>query len=148
MKTPNRLLPETDDRAISPVIGVILMVSLAVLIASVIGGFTLDMGDNLQEKSPDADFTFDYNANAGTITVTHDGGAPFNAENTQSLVVKQTGSASASEVWVDGTTGAFPVTAGDQLTPSFTLTSGDEIRVIWISADGSSTDTIERFRIP
>lgn len=146
---PNRLLPPpTDDRAISPVIGVILMISLAVLIASMIGGFTLGMGDNLQANAPDAQFTFDYNANAGTIAVTHDGGQPFTAETTQSLVVKQTGSATVSEVWVDGTTGAFPVTAGDQLSPTFTLASGDEIRIIWVSADGSSTDTLDKYRIP
>lgn len=140
--------PRTADRAISPVIGVILMISLAVLVASMIGGFTLSMGDNLQAQAPNAGFTFSYNANAGTISVTHDGGQPFTTANTKSLLVRQTGSATATEVWVDGSTGAFPVTAGDQLTPSFTLASGDEIRVVWLSADGASTDTLDRFRIP
>lgn len=142
------LPPPTDDRAISPVIGVILMISLAVLIASMIGGFTLGMGDNLRAHAPDSEFTFDYNANGGTISITHDGGQPFTAENTQSLLIRQTGSTTASEVWVDGTTGAFPVTAGDQITPTFTLASGDEIRVVWISADGESTDTLDRYKIP
>jgi FlaG/FlaF family flagellin (archaellin) len=149
MNIPTRFRPPaTDDRAISPVIGVILMISLAVLVASMIGGFVLGMGDNLQAQAPDAGFTFDYNANDGTISITHDGGQPFTADNTQSLMVRQTGSATATEVWVDGTTGAFPVTAGDQITPSFTLASGDEVRVVWISADESSTDTLDRFRIP
>lgn len=137
-----------DERAISPVIGVILMISLAVIVASMVGGFTIGMGDSVPEQPPDAEFTFDYNANAGTISVTHDGGEPFTAENTQHLVVKQTGSTTASVTWVDSTTGAFPVTAGDQLTPTLTLASGDEIRVVWLSADGSSTDTLDRFRIP
>ncbi len=137
-----------DERAISPVIGVILMISLAVIVASMVGGFTLGMGDNIQQQPPDAGFTFDYNANAGTITVTHDGGQPFTEDNTQSLIVRQTGSTTASVVWVDGSTGSFPVTAGDQIAPSFTLVSGDEIRVVWLSADGSSTDTLDRFRIP
>lgn len=144
----NHRPPRTDDRAISPVIGVILMISLAVLVASMIGGFTLSMGDNLQAQAPDAGFTFSYNANAGTISITHDGGQPFTTDNTQSLLVKQTGSSTATEVWVDGSTGAFPVTAGDQLSPSFTLASGDEIRVVWLSADGSSTDTLDWFTIP
>lgn len=147
MNTRHHLLTD-DTRAISPVIGVILMISLAVLIASMIGGFALGMGDNLQTNAPEATFTFDYNANAGTISVTHDGGQPFSAENTQQVIIKQTGSTTASQVWIDSTTGTFPLTAGDQLSPSFTLTSGDEIRVIWVSADGRSTDTLDQYKIP
>lgn len=137
-----------DERAISPVIGVILMISLAVIVASMVGGFTLGMGDNVPKQPPDAEFTFDYNVNDGTVSVTHDGGQPFTADTTQSLVIKQTGSTTATVVWVDGSTGAFPITAGDQVTPAFVLQSGDEIRVIWTSADGSSTDTLDRFRVP
>ena len=103
MNIPTRFRPPgTDTRAISPVIGVILMISLAVLVASMIGGFVLGMGDNLQAPAPDAGFTFNYNANEDTISVTHDGGQPFTADNTQSLMIRQTGSATATEVWVDG----------------------------------------------
>lgn len=148
MPFQDRFEPRTDDRAISPVIGVILMISLAVLVASMIGGFTLSMGDNLQAQAPDAAFSFSYTANTGELTITNDGGQPFTAENTQSIVIKQAGSTDASQVWIDGSTGSFPLTAGDQISPSFTLTSGDEVRVIWLSADGSSSDTLDRFRIP
>lgn len=137
-----------DERAISPVIGVILMISLAVIVASMVGGFTLGMGDSVPKQPPDAEFTFDYNVNDGTVSVTHDGGQPFTADTTQSLVIKQTGSTTATVVWVDGSTGSFPITAGDQVAPAFVLESGDEIRVIWTSADGSSTDTLDRFRVP
>lgn len=148
MPIADRYRRPTDDRAISPVIGVILMISLAVLVASMIGGFTLSMGDNLQAQAPDAAFSFAYTANSGELTITNDGGQPFTTENTQSIVIKQAGSADATEVWVDGSTGSFPLTAGDQISPGFTLASGDEVRVIWLSADGSSSDTLDRFRIP
>jgi flagellin-like protein len=40
-----------EDRAVSPVIGVILMVAIAVILAAVIGAFVLEIGDR-QEVAP------------------------------------------------------------------------------------------------
>ena len=40
---------ETDDSAVSPVIGVILMVAITVILAAVIGTFVLGLGDQVQE---------------------------------------------------------------------------------------------------
>jgi len=48
-----------DERAVSPVIGVILMVAITVILAAVIGTFVLGLGDQLQETSPQASFGFD-----------------------------------------------------------------------------------------
>ncbi|MFC7212451.1 type IV pilin [Natronoarchaeum sp. GCM10025321] len=44
-------LLETDDdeRAVSPVIGVILMVAITVILAAVIGAFVIGIGDDQQE---------------------------------------------------------------------------------------------------
>ena len=68
----------TDDDAVSPVIGVILMVAITVILAAVIGTFVLGLGDQVQSTSPQASFNFDYNnvsATPGdTLVVTHDGG--------------------------------------------------------------------------
>ncbi|ELY97549.1 hypothetical protein C482_13039 [Natrialba chahannaoensis JCM 10990] len=41
----NRLVGSEDERAVSPVIGVILMVAITVILAAVIAAFVLDMGD-------------------------------------------------------------------------------------------------------
>jgi len=38
-----------SDRGVSPVIGVILMVAITVILAAVIGGFVLGLGDSLQQ---------------------------------------------------------------------------------------------------
>ncbi len=38
-----------DDRGVSPVIGVILMVAITVILAAVIGTFVLGLGDSLQQ---------------------------------------------------------------------------------------------------
>jgi flagellin-like protein len=69
----------TDDDAVSPVIGVILMVAITVILAAVIGTFVLGLGDQVSNTSPTASFTFDYTADAGSsstghVDITHDGG--------------------------------------------------------------------------
>jgi flagellin-like protein len=45
------MIAENDDtEAVSPVIGVILMVSITVILAAVIGTFVLGLGDNVEEQ--------------------------------------------------------------------------------------------------
>ena len=61
-----------DERAVSPVIGVILMVAITVILAAVIATFVLDLGSN-QQQAPQASFNFDYDG-TDTVTITHNGG--------------------------------------------------------------------------
>jgi len=69
-----------DDRAVSPVIGVILMVAITVILAAVIGTFVLGLGDQVQNTTPRASFGFDAgtqdvdNNTVKTVTVTHESG--------------------------------------------------------------------------
>ena len=64
----------TDDEAVSPVIGVILMVAITVILAAVIGTFVLDLGDRLSTSQPSANFQFDYDGDDGNLTIAHNGG--------------------------------------------------------------------------
>jgi len=60
-----------DDRGVSPVIGVILMVAITVILAAVIGTFVLGLGDSL-EQAPQAQLDAEYD---GTdIVLNHEGG--------------------------------------------------------------------------
>ncbi len=71
----------SDDDAVSPVIGVILMVAITVILAAVIASFVLGLGGQTNQ-TPQASFSFDYNSlndEAGIVTVTHDGGATIKA---------------------------------------------------------------------
>jgi len=69
-----------DDRAVSPVIGVILMVAITVILAAVIGTFVLGLGDQVQSTTPQASFGFDQSTETvatvevKTVTVTHETG--------------------------------------------------------------------------
>ncbi|QWC20825.1 type IV pilin N-terminal domain-containing protein [Halorubrum sp. 2020YC2] len=71
MKPNNR--SDSDDRAVSPVIGVILMVAITVILAAVIGTFVLGLGDQLGDTAPQASFTIDDNG-TDTINITKTGG--------------------------------------------------------------------------
>ncbi len=61
-----------EDRGVSPVIGVILMVAITVILAAVIGTFVLGLGDSLQQ-APQAQLDAE-SAEAGNITISHNGG--------------------------------------------------------------------------
>ncbi|MFD1587194.1 type IV pilin [Halorientalis brevis] len=84
-----KLLKEED--AVSPVIGVILMVAITVILAAVIASFVLGLGGSTT-KTPQAKFTWDYNSYngwaGGNLTVTHDGGATIKAKE---LVIRGQG---------------------------------------------------------
>ena len=67
----------SDDRAVSPVIGVILMVAITVILAAVIGTFVLGLGDSLGDNQPSAQISADISEGGdGTASVTfeHNGG--------------------------------------------------------------------------
>ncbi len=49
-----------DDKAVSPVIGVIIMITVAVILSAVIGTFALSLGDSPTEAAPDAQIDFNY----------------------------------------------------------------------------------------
>ena len=70
----------TDDSAVSPVIGVILMVAITVILAAVIGSFVLNLGGSLQQSAPQASFGFDYDTSDDDIvTITHESGDSIEA---------------------------------------------------------------------
>jgi flagellin-like protein len=58
----------TDDDAVSPVIGVILMVAITVILAAVIGAFVLNIGGS-QDTTPSLSFDFEQ-TDADNIEVT------------------------------------------------------------------------------
>ncbi|SDJ97875.1 flagellin N-terminal-like domain-containing protein [Halovenus aranensis] len=49
-----------EDDAVSPVIGVILMVAITVILAAVIASFVLGLGDTAGEVQPQATWNFEY----------------------------------------------------------------------------------------
>jgi len=55
-----------DDDAVSPVIGVILMVAITVILAAVIASFVLGLGNSSGDVQPNTSFEFDYTEVSGS----------------------------------------------------------------------------------
>jgi flagellin-like protein len=137
-----------DDDAVSPVIGVILMVAITVILAAVIGTFVLGLGDQVQETAPNAQFSWDdYNNptdgdGTAQITVTHDGGSSIEAQRlTFGGDVNQT-----STTWSDYPTTSVgdtsQISAGSSATLGLDTESGATASVIWSSQGGGRTATL------
>ncbi len=103
-----------DNRAVSPVIGVILMVAITVILAAVIGTFVLGLGDSL-EQAPQATLGADA-GNTNSVTISHNGGDAMAVDD---LRVNIDGSS------VDFTASSY--TSGEEFTvgDSATFTDGD-----------------------
>jgi len=148
-----------DDRAVSPVIGVILMVAITVILAAVIGTFVLGLGDQLQATTPQASFGFDTAESKTLVTITHESGDTI--EGT-SLSVKTTtaefndtdgsGSLGTSETWSnlgeDTVSAGTSVTIGYQTGGGGSDFAGQTIRVVYDNPDSDSSSTLGKFEVP
>ncbi|TYL37583.1 type IV pilin [Natronococcus pandeyae] len=103
-----KLVGNKDERAVSPVIGVILMVAITVILAAVIAAFVLDMGD-LNESAPNAQYDWESNGDNTVVTVTHTSGEDIDLSN---IVIRVTGEAGTDSAEFDST----DFTAGDEIT--------------------------------
>ena len=63
-----KTLIHDDDSAVSPVIGVILMVAITVILAAVIASFVLGLGDQTDDVQPNIQFDADYDVTASNST--------------------------------------------------------------------------------
>jgi len=80
---------QRDDDAVSPVIGVVLMVAITVILAAVIASFVLGFSDERLDRSPQANIAFDYQPQSGghdALTVTYEGGDTLDAANVNATV--------------------------------------------------------------
>ena len=137
----------TDDEAVSPVIGVILMVAITVILAAVIGTFVLGIGQD-QQTTPQATFEFDYDSNTPELVITHTGGDSFTSENSKKLETKMSGSTSPSfSSGGDWDVASGDVSAGDSVTMTNPQPS-ETVRLVWTGPSGDKTQTVADFNIP
>lgn len=132
---------ESSDRAVSPVIGVILMVAITVILAAVIGAFVLGLGDQVQETAPNANFDADWEFDDGDpveVTITHSSGETLDPDEIT--------------VFVDGDDTGIDqfdqteISAGDSTTVTSVDEQDDEVTIIWES--GGQSSTLATFEVP
>jgi flagellin-like protein len=129
---------ESSDRAVSPVIGVILMVAITVILAAVIGAFVLEIGDQ-QETAPNTSFSTEQQmefyqeapwsmANLTTVEISHAGGTNIDIS---SVEIKVNGNETV--VGSDSEPGWTPNDA--HATPDFFETLGTNEKVEFSSGE-------------
>jgi len=131
-----------DEDAVSPVIGVILMVAITVILAAVIGAFVLGFGGD-QASPPQV--TWDASEGDGYVNFVHDGGQVVDADSNN------------VEAVMDGSRADFPsqqYETGDSanvtngLTPSdvdlsgASWDNGNELRLVWSPSGSGDTQNI------
>lgn len=142
-----------ENRAVSPVIGVILMVAITVILAAVIGTFVLGLGDRVQKTAPQSSVSIDdISANDNVILLEHDGGDTLNAQDLTIKVKDSSGSVVAT--WgaddgldttlsvgeqaalnLDGTSPEFGGAQAYSTSASYSISEGEQLTVLVIDSD-------------
>jgi len=155
------LLTERDD-AVSPVIGVILMVAITVILAAVIASFVLGLGPS--DAAPTVNFDSDFDSSntdpgpitgaSGTLQVSVTGGDSVPHDQISfggdaSNIVVDASTAAGNTTWpqtnATGTAdGEDAISAGDTVAVTVDTTPY-EVPVVWESEDGGTTQTLTTF---
>lgn len=133
-----------DKKAVSPVIGVILMVAITVILAAVIGTFVLGLGDNVN-STPQASWDFEITEGDNELTITHTGG-----DSITKARLSVSGVSSGLSTTGSGTDVGFsdPVTAGDSATVDITEEDGSTVRLVYTSEGGDNSNVLATYDIP
>lgn len=158
-----------DDQAVSPVIGVILMVAITVILAAVIGTFVLGLGDTANTRIPQADYQADYSSSDETLTFAHENGetidqARLTLVSDGAAFCAEPGNASScasgdsvTSLTLDGSADGSDWVSGDQMSAGKQATivaedgqtlSDSEVRVIYEDASGETSGTLRRWSGP
>jgi len=146
-----------DDRAVSPVIGVILMVAITVILAAVIGTFVLGLGDQVQSTTPQASFGFDTENDQADVVITHETGDTIEAADVKiSATADYEAESGNGETWGTLQDDDGEVSAGDSVTITYNTTAGESdgdwggetVRVVYNNPDSDSSSTLGKFEVP
>jgi len=155
-----------DDRGVSPVIGVILMVAITVILAAVIAAFVLGLGDT-NSTAPSVTWDYDYDESDGTLTITNTGGDSFDPARVElqfdglddstngTLSSVELDATKSDDADVSSTSISDPSQAGQSITidltgedpgdlegPGADGTTDFELDITFTSEDGGTSSTI------
>ena len=153
MELKHLFTADEENRAVSPVIGVILMVAITVILAAVIGTFVLGLGDQVQQTSPNAQWNWDEQS-TGQLNVTHEGGDSIAAARLEVTGANADAggtngsptTAVCDESGPDNEGTSDPISAGDTcMVSASSATGSNEYRLIWTAEGGSQSSTLSSY---
>jgi flagellin-like protein len=139
----------TDDDAVSPVIGVILMVAITVILAAVIGAFVLDIGGS-QESAPQVQWDWTDDSSNSKVVIEHGGGDTVNNPgqievagdvDTDGVSIDQLDNAPTGDTWTAGDSADIMQSGGTNVNLNGGSGTGT-VSLVWQSSDGSQSNTI------
>jgi len=139
----------SDDDAVSPVIGVILMVAITVILAAVIGAFVLGIGG---EQSVAPQVQFDTEEKDEWANFTHSSGESIDDPNN---TLSYAGPVNKTAIDALGSTENAQDISDDTLTVGDTLSAalepdaenGDNVRVVWSAPGSSDTSSLLTYEL-
>jgi len=149
-----------DDDAVSPVIGVILMVAITVILAAVIASFVLGLGDSADKVQPNSSFSFDSEDDGSgsnalvTATLTDGDTVEFDEIVLRGSAVSEkelSTTGLSGDTWdvgqsiEIGDSGASGVSSPDV---DIAVSQGEELRIVWEELDGDNAATLETHDVP
>ncbi len=138
---------ESEDLAVSTAVGVILMVAVVLVLAAVVGGLALDIGDERQEDSVNAGVSFSKHGPEVTLNVVSTG-------NAEALEVKGFDDAGEveSSAWNVSDPGTLELSGDDlrvgataKFTPPEAVAFGDTLTVV--GHRGDDTQVVREYEV-
>ena len=131
---------KSENRAVSPVIGVILMVAITVILAAVIGTFVLGLGDSLGDNQPSAQLSVD--ASSSELAINHNGGDRIPAGD---LEIRLTNASTGTDISITDTDQfEDALSVGGSATASVSAGDGEDttlrVRIIHTPSDSILLD--------
>jgi flagellin-like protein len=134
-----------DERAVSPVIGVILMVAITVILAAVIGTFVLDLGQSAGQTAPQASLSVSLSETSNNVTVEHTGGDAIDQTRTRVIIEFNQ---STSETYNPGTAdGTMTVGGSTTFSVNESIVTGDLSGLDTSSANNQTISTGQQITI-
>lgn len=133
-----KTLVNREDRAVSPVIGVILMVAITVILAAVIGAFVLGIGGDLDTSAQVSASITDTDTGEQNITLEHQGGDTLSQGDWAVIVQINGENQNANAHDVDG----HDFSTGSQLVIGNETDTGEDINVSGWTNDFEEGDDV------
>jgi len=132
----------TGKRAVTPVIGIILIVAIAVVLGAVVSAYALGTVTDIGSPAPQASFDFSPDYETGDIVVTKSGGDTLNGDQ-----LKFSGAALEKTTYGNITEWAGKgVKSGDSATVD--VVPGETLELIWQSPESGKTARLAEYDVP
>ena len=133
-----------DDRAVSPVVGVALLIAITVILAAVIGGVVLGLGTGGVD-TPQAQLNAEFDAEGEEVFINHNGGEPLPEDQITIVFESDDTDSEDAELTEDLTAGNSAPVDLEEVTDGDEFEEGVTVTVLWEDPNSDSTTVLAEF---